>query len=52
MNPIRLAGPAVEPIPLAGMKTYLRLDQDDEDELVEALVAAGGSPSSASRGSS
>ncbi|TDR88956.1 head-tail connector protein [Enterovirga rhinocerotis] len=41
MNPIRLAGPAVEPIPLAGMKAYLRLDGDDEDDLVAALVAAG-----------
>ncbi|HMO29753.1 hypothetical protein [Enterovirga sp.] len=40
MNPIALAGPAVEPIPLAQMKSYLRLDGEDEDDLVEALVMA------------
>lgn len=41
MNPIALAGPAVEPVTLADMKAYLRLDSDGEDELVEALIMAG-----------
>lgn len=41
MNPIVLAGPAVEPVSLADAKAYLRLDGEDEDELVGALIAAG-----------
>jgi uncharacterized phiE125 gp8 family phage protein len=41
MTPIALAGPAVEPISLADMKLYLRLDGDAEDDLVAALIAAG-----------
>ncbi len=41
MIPIALAGPAVEPIPLADMKAYLRLDGADEDDLVSALIIAG-----------
>ena len=40
MNPIALAGPAVEPISLAEMKAYLRLDGTDEDDLVSALIVA------------
>lgn len=40
MNPLALAGPAVEPIPLAEMKAYLRLDGSDEDALVSSLVTA------------
>lgn len=40
MNPIALAGPAVEPIALAQMKSYLRLDGEEEDDLVEALIMA------------
>lgn len=40
MNPIALVGPAVEPIPLAEMKAYLRLDGAEEDDLVGTLVAA------------
>lgn len=40
MNPIPLAGPAVEPITLAEARSYLRLDGSDEDELVAALVVA------------
>ena len=41
MNPISLAGPAVEPVGLAEMTEYLRLDGGQEDELVAALIAAG-----------
>ena len=40
MDAIALAGPAVEPVGLAEMKAYLRLDAADEDALVETLVAA------------
>ena len=40
MHAIALAGPAVEPIPLAEMRAYLRLDGTDEDALVAGLVAA------------
>ena len=40
MNPLALTGPAVEPIPLAEMKGYLRLDGDDEDAIVSSLVTA------------
>ena len=40
MHAIALAGPAVEPVPLADMKTYLRIDQEAEDDLVASLVAA------------
>lgn len=41
MHPILVAEPAVEPIALADMKRYLRIDGDDEDEVVATLVAAG-----------
>jgi uncharacterized phiE125 gp8 family phage protein len=40
MHAIALAGPAVEPIPLAEMRAYLRLDSDAEDALVAGLVSA------------
>lgn len=42
MNPILIDGPAVEPIPVAEMKAYLRLDEDDtgQDELIAGLVKA------------
>lgn len=36
----RIAGPAAEPLTLAEAKAYLRLDADDADALVAALVAA------------
>lgn len=41
MNPLPLAGPSVEPITLARMRAYLRLDGTEEDDLVTALVVAG-----------
>ena len=40
MNRILLEGPAVEPVLLAEAKAHLRLDGDDEDDLVGALIAA------------
>jgi uncharacterized phiE125 gp8 family phage protein len=40
MHAIALDGPAVEPIPLAEMRAYLRLDGEGEDALVAGLVAA------------
>lgn len=40
MYPILVDGPAVEPVTLADMKAYLRLDDDAQDELVTGLVKA------------
>lgn len=40
MIPILITGPAVEPVPLAEMKAWLRLDGTDEDSLVAALTTA------------
>ncbi len=40
MSPIPIAGPAVEPVSLAEMKTYLRLDTSDEDAVVASLIVA------------
>lgn len=40
MVPIRVDGPAVEPVSLAAMRAYLRLDDGAEDDLVQALIAA------------
>jgi len=40
MIPLLIAGPAVEPVTLAEMRAYLRLDDDAEDELVAALIKA------------
>lgn len=40
MTPVLLTGPAVEPVTLADMKTWLRLDDDGEDRLVASLITA------------
>lgn len=40
MVPIAIDGPAVEPVSVAEMRAYLRLDDGAEDELVAALVKA------------
>jgi uncharacterized phiE125 gp8 family phage protein len=40
LSPIRTAGPAVVPVSLADAKLHLRVDGDDEDILVEALLDA------------
>jgi uncharacterized phiE125 gp8 family phage protein len=40
MTPLLIAGPAVEPVTLAEMRAYLRLDDGGEDDLVAALVKA------------
>jgi uncharacterized phiE125 gp8 family phage protein len=40
LSPIRIAGPAVSSVSLAEAKLHLRIDGDDEDTLVEALVDA------------
>ncbi|MFD1283260.1 head-tail connector protein, partial [Methylobacterium goesingense] len=43
MNPIRVEAAIVEPVSLAEMRGFLRLDPDDggaEDALVERLIAA------------
>jgi uncharacterized phiE125 gp8 family phage protein len=40
MSPIALDGPAVEPVSVAEMRDFLRLDDDAQDDLVAALIAA------------
>jgi uncharacterized phiE125 gp8 family phage protein len=40
MYPILIDGPAVEPVALTEMKAYLRVDDDQEDELVAGLIKA------------
>jgi len=38
MTPIPIDGPAVEPVGMPDMRTYLRLDDGVEDDLIAALV--------------
>ncbi len=40
MNPIPLEGPGAEPVTLAELKAYLRLDGDEEDALLASLGKA------------
>lgn len=40
MFPIQVEGPAVEPVLLPEMKTYLRVDDDAENDLIAGLVTA------------
>ncbi len=40
MTPILMSGPAIEPLALAEMKEWLRLDTADEDDLVSALIVS------------
>ena len=39
MPSILLTGPAVEPVTLAEAKLYLRVENDDDDDLIGALIA-------------
>ena len=40
MPAILLTPPAVEPVPLADAKHFLRVDHDDDDDLIAALIAS------------
>lgn len=39
MTPILLTGPAIEPISVEETKIFLRVEHDDEDQLIAALIA-------------
>ena len=39
MSTILLVGPAVEPVTLAEAKSYLRVQHDDDDDVIAALIA-------------
>lgn len=40
MRPMLIGAPAIEPVLLAEMKTWLREDANDEDELIQALIVS------------
>jgi uncharacterized phiE125 gp8 family phage protein len=40
MTPVLLAGPAVEPVSVTDLKSYLKVETGDEDSLIAALIAA------------
>jgi uncharacterized phiE125 gp8 family phage protein len=39
MSAMLLSGPAVEPVTLAEAKAYLRVEHDDDDDVIAALIA-------------
>jgi uncharacterized phiE125 gp8 family phage protein len=40
MRPILLNAPAIEPVSLADAKSWLRIESNDEDDLIQALIVA------------
>jgi uncharacterized phiE125 gp8 family phage protein len=40
MTPLLMTGPVIEPISLTEMKTYLRVDTNDDDGLINAFITA------------
>jgi uncharacterized phiE125 gp8 family phage protein len=38
MSSILLTPPAVEPVPLADAKAYLRVEHDDDDDVISGII--------------